>query len=179
MSKIDELIEELCPDGVEYMALGDVCNSLKKGTLKQGELQIDGIHPVINSGREWYGFYRSYNNEANAFVMAARGEYAGFITYINTKFWAGGLCYPYRSKNEDYILTKFMFYYLKNTEKTIMDVLVARGSIPAINKSDVDKIQIPIPPLAIQQEIVTILDKFTKLQAELQAELQARKKQYE
>ena len=60
-----------------------------------------------------------------------------------------------------------------------MDILVARGSIPAINKSDVEKIQIPIPPLPIQQEIVRILDNFTKLEAELEAELEARKKQYD
>lgn len=179
MSRIDELIQELCPDGVEYMELNDLCVSLKKGTLKQRELQVDGAYPVINSGREWYGFYNSFNNEANSFVIAARGEYAGFITYVSTQFWAGGLCYPYRSKNEDYVLTKFLFFYLKNTERSIMDVLVARGSIPAINKSDVDKIHIPIPPLPIQEEIVRILDQFTALEAELEAELEARRKQYD
>ena len=179
MSKIDELIQELCPGGVKWRQLGEICVSLKKGTLKQGELLLDGAYPVINSGREWYGFYNSYNNESNAFIIAARGEYAGFVSYISTKFWAGGLCYPYRSIKEDIILTKFIYYYLKNTEQSIMDVLVARGSIPAINKSDVDKIHIPLPPLKIQEEIVGILDNFTKLEAELEAELEARKKQYE
>jgi len=54
MSKIDELIQELCPNGVEWKPLGDICISLKKGTLKQGELISDGAYPVINSGREWY-----------------------------------------------------------------------------------------------------------------------------
>ncbi len=53
--------------------------------------------------------------------------------------------------------------------------MVARGSIPALNKNDIDKIQIPIPPLPVQEEIVKILDTFT----ELEAELEARKKQYE
>lgn len=183
MSEIDEMIQELCPDGVKWKQLGEICVSLKKGTLKQGELISDGAYPVINSGREWYGFYNSYNNEAGAFIIAARGEYAGFVSYVSTKFWAGGLCYPYRSIKEDVILTKFIYYYLKNIEQSIMDVLVARGSIPAINKSDVDKIQIPIPPLPIQQVIVSLLDNFTELEAELEAdlesELEARKKQYD
>jgi type I restriction enzyme S subunit len=178
MSKIDELIQELCPDGVKWKQLGDICVSLRKGTLKRGQLVDDGAYPVINSGREWYGFYDSYNNEADALIIAARGN-AGFVSYISTKFWAGGLCYPYRSIKDDVIQTKFIYYYLKNNEQSIMDTLVARGSIPAINKSDVDKIQIPIPPLPIQQEIVRILDNFTKLEAELEAELEARKKQYE
>ena len=60
-----------------------------------------------------------------------------------------------------------------------MDNLVARGSIPALNKSDLDKFPIPLPPLEIQKKIVECLDKFSALAAELQAELQLRRKQYE
>ena len=82
MSRIDELIAQLCPDGVEFKALGEVCNSPKKGTLKTGELSENGKYPVINSGREWYGRYDAYNNDGNAISIAARGEYAGFLSYI-------------------------------------------------------------------------------------------------
>lgn len=60
-----------------------------------------------------------------------------------------------------------------------MDNLVARGSIPALNKADIDKYSIPIPPIEVQEEIVKILDRFADYAAELQAELQARKEQYE
>lgn len=179
MSKIDELIEKLCPNGVNYAKLGALCENLKKETLKTTELKKDGKYPVINSGRDFYGYYDNYNNEGNAFVLAARGEYAGFINYIENEFWAGGLCYPYRSKDEQILITKFIYYYLKSNEKYIMETLVARGSIPAINKSDIDKITLPVPPLEVQCEIVHILDDFTLLSAELSAELKAREKQYE
>ena len=179
MSKIFDLINEFCSEGVKFDELGVICKSLAKGTLKQEDLVDKGTYPVVNSSRDYYGFYDKYNNEANAFTIASRGEYAGFVKFIDCKFWAGGLCYPYTSKDEEYVLTKFVFYFLKSIEKKNMDILVARGSIPALNKSDIDKVKIPVPPLEVQREIVRILDCFTLLTAELTAELTARKKQYE
>ena len=157
MSKLNELLIQLCPCGIKYSPLSKVCTSLPKGTLKTGDLNQNGKYPVINSGKDFYGRYQEYNNEGNAFTLAARGEYAGFVTYIDHRFWAGGLCYPYRSKNEDELLTKFVYYFLKQQENKIMSTLVARGSIPALNKADIDKIPIPLPPLPVQQEIVRIL----------------------
>lgn len=179
MSKLEELIEQYCPDGVEYMKIGEVCKALPKGTLTTKELVEPNGHnyPVINSGRELYGYYTHFNNEGDAFTVAARGEYAGFITYFSGKFWAGGLCYPYRSYSPN-ISTKFIFYYLKTRQEYIRNTLVAEGSIPALNKGTLDLFEIPVPPLPVQEEIVRILDAFTELQAELQAELQKRKQQY-
>lgn len=179
MSRLDELIAELCPDGVEYTHINDVCKSLSKGTLKQDKLNDTYEYPVMNSGRGFYGFFNDYNNNGNAITIAARGEYAGYINYIDCKFWAGGLCYPYRSIDENQVLTKYIFYILKNEEQKIMDTLVARGSIPALNKKDIDDYKIPVPPVEVQSEIVRILDNFTELTAQLTAELTARKKQYE
>ena len=183
MSKIFDLINKSCSEGVKFDELGVICKSLAKGTLKQEDLVDKGAYPVVNSSRDYYGFYDKYNNEANAFTIASRGEYAGFVKFIDCKFWAGGLCYPYTSKDEDYVLTKFIFYFLKSIEKKNMDILVARGSIPALNKSDIDKVKIPVPRMEVQREIVRIMDSFTSLTEELMAklteELIARKKQYE
>ena len=173
MSKIFDLINELCPNGVKFDELGVICKSLVKGTLKQEDLVDKGAYPVVNSSRDYYGFYDKYNNEANAFTVASRGEYAGFVKFIDCKFWAGGLCYPYTSNDEEYVLTKFIFYFLKSIEKKNMDILVARGSIPALNKSDFDKVKIPVPPMEVQREIVRILDSFTSVTEELMAKLTA------
>ena len=178
MSRLDELIQKLCPNGVEYKTIGTICETLKKATLKKGELKSEG-YPVINSGRTLYGYYDKYNNEGPAFTVAARGEYAAFVNYFDKRFWAGGLCYPYKSKDESKISTKFIYYSLKNIQQRIRDGIVAEGSIPALNKSDFENIKLPIPPLDIQREIVRILDNFTELTAELTAEITARKKQYE
>ena len=178
MTHIEQLIQDMCPHGVEFKKLGEVTRTLPKGTLKTTDLTEEGF-PVINSGKSLYGYYSEYNNDCQAVTIAARGEYAGWISYFNEKFWAGGLCYPYTSKDEKVLMTRFLYFWLKREEGIIMDTLVARGSIPALNKSDLDQLEIPIPPMAIQEKIVTILDEFSALAAELQAELQMRRKQYE
>jgi type I restriction enzyme S subunit len=164
---------------LEWKKLGDVCVSLRKAIIKQDNLDEKGTYPVINSGVTLYGRYNDYNNDGNAFTFASRGEYAGFLTYIDEKFWAGGLCYPYRSRNESVLLTKYIYSYLKNNEKMIMDTLVMRGGIPALNKADVEKILIPIPSLAEQSRIVGILDTFEASIANLEQQLEMRQKQYE
>ncbi|GAA7729273.1 restriction endonuclease subunit S [Helicobacter pylori] len=174
MHKIERLLQTLAPKGVEFRKLGEVCESTNKKTLKiseVSEVKNKGMYPVINSGRDLYGYYHDFNNDGENITIASRGEYAGFINYFNEKFFAGGLCYPYKVKDTNELLTKFLYFYLKTNEIQIMENLVSRGSIPALNKADIETLTIPIPPLEIQQEIVKILDAFT--------ELKARKKQYQ
>ena len=162
-----KLGEILKPEKVEWKKLKEVTKSLKKQTVKQTLLIKDGLYPVINSSRDFYGFLNDYNNDCQAITIASRGEYAGFINNISGKFFAGGLCYPYTSFNENILKTKFLYYFLKKQENIIMDVLVLKGSIPALNKEYIDNFPIPIPPLSTQQKIVEILDKFTELEKEL------------
>ncbi len=184
--RLKTLLQTLAPKGVEFRKLGEVCESTNKKTLKiseVSEIKNKGMYPVINSGRDLYGYYHDFNNDGENITITSRGEYAGFINYFNEKFFAGGLCYPYKVKDTNELLTKFLYFYLKTNEIQIMENLVSRGSIPALNKADIETLTIPIPPLEIQQEIVKILDQFsiltTDLLAGIPAEIEARKKQYE
>ncbi|BAW59242.1 restriction endonuclease subunit S [Helicobacter pylori] len=184
--RLKTLLQTLAPKGVEFRKLGEVCESTNKKTLKiseVSEVKNKGMYPVINSGRDLYGYYHDFNNDGENITIASRGEYAGFINYFNEKFFAGGLCYPYKVKDTNELLTKFLYFYLKTNEIQIMENLVSCGSIPALNKADIETLTIPIPPLEIQQEIVKILDQFsiltTDLLAGIPAEIEARKKQYE
>lgn len=177
-SHIEQLIQDLCPNDVEWKALSEVCKSLPKGTLKMTDLADSG-YPVMNSGKGLYGYYSRFNNNGEAITIAARGEYAGWVSYFNEKFWAGGLCYPYTSKNENIAKTKFIYHWLKKNENDIMDTLVARGGIPALNKTDVDKLRIPLPPISIQEEIIRVLDAFEKLIKNIDDEIKERQYQYE
>ena len=164
---------------VEWKKLEEVCTPLNKSIIRQGDLLDNGCYPVVNSGISLYGKFNQYNNEGNAFTLASRGEYAGYITFLSGRFWAGGLCYPYRSNNENILITKYIYQYLKRKERFIMDTLVMRGGIPALNKADVDKILIPIPSLSEQQKIVGILDTFTSAIDNLKEQIAQRRKQYE
>ena len=110
-------------------------------------------------------------------VLSARGANCGFVNYLTVDFWAGNSCYVIKDLSSD-VNSKFLFHYLKCNEINLYGLRQTSG-IPAINSAPLKKFKIPIPPLPIQQEIVRILDTFTDLDAELQAELEARKKQYE
>ena len=170
MSELNDLITKLCPNGVPYKKLGDLCVSGNKGMLKKNELIPDGKYPVVNGGMNYYGRYNQYNNDKECFVFSSRGS-AGYVSYQRAPFYAAALCYPFMSSNENIIMTRFMYFFLKQNEAKNIDKLVAKGSIPALNKADVLNIEIPVPPLPVQAEIVRILDSFTTLEAELEAEL--------
>lgn len=178
MSKLQKLIKELCPDGVEFRKLGEVCE-ITIGEFVHKNKQIeDGKYPVYNGGRENTGFYESYNNIGNKVIISARGANAGYVNKVLTNYWAGNSCYSLFPLDVQYLNWFFLYYVLKSKEKELMGNQQT-GSIPALSKKQIEQIEIPLPPLEVQNEIVRILDTFTSHAAELQAELQARKEQYE
>ena len=178
MSKIEELIEQLCPEGVEWKELGEVAIITIGKFVHKNQQVINGKYPVYNGGTCNTGFYEEYNNTANKIVMSARGANAGFVNKVVVDYWAGNSCYSISMKNNDLTNWHFVYYILKYNQSRFIDEQ-QNGGIPAVSKKMVSEFQTPIPPLAIQYEIVTILDKFTQLQAELEAELKARRAQYE
>jgi type I restriction enzyme S subunit len=100
----------------------------------------------------------------------------GEVVWSGVDFWSSdGTFVVETNKNID---DKFLYYFLK-TREAFLKSQRREGGVPTIDRFVIEKIPIPIPPLPIQQEIVNILDKFTALEAELQAELEARRKQYE
>ena len=177
MSKIDTLIADLCPDGVEYRTLNEVCKSGRKGSLKREELITDGAYPVVNGGMGYYGRYDSFNNEGNCVVFSSRGA-AGYVSYQHDPFYAAALCYPFFSKDENVLNARFLYFALKTQEKENIERLVSHGGVPALNKEDALNIEIPVPPIEVQREIVRILDTFTELTETLTEELDCRRQQY-
>lgn len=177
MSRIEQLIAELCPDGVEYKELGELCSVETGKQLNRTKLSDKGKYPVLNGGAEYSGFYDEYNTKEKTIAISQGGASAGFVNYMFSKFWAGAHCYVVNPTN-NVIINKFLFYILKNGQIKLQNAKQGAG-IPGLKRSELKKFPIPIPPLPIQQEIVRILDTFTDLDAELQAELEARKKQYE
>ena len=177
MSKIEKLVKQHCPDGVEYLKLGQVIK-LEKGKQLNKELLTEfGDYPAYNGGLSYSGFTDKFNYEENKIIISQGGASAGFVNYVTTKFYANAHCYVVLP-NVEIVLNRYVFHFLKLNQENLTSKQHGAG-IPALRTSEILQIPIPIPPLPIQQEIVTILDKFTALEAELEAELEARSRQYD
>lgn len=175
MSRLQDLIQRLCPEGVEFKPLGNV-STIKRGVrvVKQ-ELEGIGEIPVYQNSLKALGFYSKSNVPAyKSFVIAAGA--AGDIGFSDVPFWAADDCFVIIPCNG--INDKYVYYCLQNNQSALR-AQVRKASIPRLSRSVVEKLIIPVPPMEVQEEIVRILDTFSAHAAELQAELQARKEQYE
>lgn len=176
MSKLEELIQQYCPDGVEWKTLGEVCDIHKGAQFNKTDMKEVGTYPVINGGINPSGYAEVFNEGKNTITVSQGGASAGYVNFLRNKFWLGAHCYavtPY-----DTVLNKYLYHFIKMNEITLQQCQYGAG-IPALAKSTISSLEIPVPPLPVQEEIVRILDNFTELQAELQAELQKRLQQYE
>lgn len=179
MKNLETLIQELCPDGVEFVKLGDVCEIKRGIRVVKKDLQETGKNPVYQNSLVPLGYKDEFNYPSNvAFVISAGA--AGDVGYSEVPFWAADDCLTITCPSN--IENKYVYYFLKNYEYKLKSK-VRKASIPRLSRKVVDDLEIPLPPIEVQTEIVRILDKFTSLEAELEAELKAeldcRKRQYE
>ena len=164
---------------VEWNPLGKVTD-IKTGQSVSKNIiaQNPGIYPVINSGREPLGFINEWNTENDPIGITTRGAGVGSITWQEGKYFRGNLNYSVTIKSEYELNVRFLYHILLHFQKEIHNLCSFTG-IPALNASELKKLEIPIPPLSVQTEIVKILDALTALTSELTSELTLRRKQYE
>ena len=196
MSKLQELINKLCPNGVEFKPLGDVFEMRngytpsknnpdfwEGGTIpwfrmddirENGRILSDSIQHITPSAIKGKGLF-----EANSFILATTatiGEHALIIADSLANQQLSNL--KVRKSLSNLLVTKFIYYYM-----FIVDDFCKRNTnVSGFASVDMDKLKkmpFPVPPIEVQEEIVRILDSFSDYAAELQAELQARKQQYE
>ncbi|GEE06592.1 restriction endonuclease subunit S [Streptococcus canis] len=178
MTYIDEMIKELCPDGVEWKELGKVCVVKTGQSVNKTFIQNNsGDYPVINSGKEPLGYVDVFNTEDDPIGITSRGAGVGYVSWNEGKYFRGNLNYSATVKDSEKLLPRYLYYFLKNNSKKIEELCTFDG-IPALNKSKLENLNIAIPHEDIQKEIVKILDKFTDYVTELTAELTFRQKQY-
>lgn len=178
MSKLNDLIKEMCPNGVNFYKIKEISSVTIGEFVHKNKQSDDGQYPVYNGGTSNTGFYDEYNNDGHKVIISARGANAGFINRVKGKYWAGNSCYTININDESKLDWNYLYQYLKNNQSTLLGVQQT-GSIPAISKKQVEEFKIAIPPLEVQEEVVRILDKFGELEAELEAELETRESQYE
>ena len=170
MSKLQELIKGLCPKGVEFRKLGEVCeifSGKNKQKNDEGEYPVYGSTGII-------AYCDNYKYSKEQLLIARVGANAGFTHIAKGKYDVsdntlivdviGGNC------------LKYIYYLLVNLN---LNKYSKGGGQPLVTAGEIKVLEIPLPPLEVQNEIVRILDTFTSHTAELQANLQARKEQYE
>jgi len=177
-------------DGVEWVALGQVLVRTKGTKITAGqmkELHKDGAPLKVFAGGKTIAFVNFEDipakniNREPSIIVKSRGVIE--FEYYEKPFSHKNEMWSYHSKN-DGINIKYVYHFLKLNEPHFQH-LGNRMQMPQISTPDTDKFKIPIPcpnnpekSLAIQAEIVRILDTFTELTTELTTELSARKKQY-
>lgn len=180
MSNIKKLLEGV---EVEWKTLGEITNILRGKKLTRNLLSANDKYPVFHGGLDPLGYYYNANRPADTVMIINVGASAGTVGYSSVDFWSsdGTYCIEQMAK----LNNKFLYYFLLG-EQYYLKSRVRVAGIPTLDAFVIEKLQIPIPypnnlkkSLEIQQEIVRILDSFSMLTAELQAELQARKSQYE
>ncbi len=170
MNTIKELIEKYCPNGVEYKKLGEVAEIVGGRDYKH---LSPGNIPVYGSGGVMtYVDDYAYNQPT---VLLPRKGSISNVFYVDKPFW--NVDTIFYTKIKDYLLPKYLYYYICNCH--IEKLNTSNAARPALTRTVLNNILIPVPPLPVQREIVRILDSFTSLEAELEAELEARRKQYE
>ena len=175
MSKIDNLIQEFCPDGVEYKPIKKLAE-VGTGSSNGNEAQEDGKYPffirsqTVKRKNEW-----EYDEEA--IIIPGEGGIGEIYHYVNGKYAIHQRVYRIHFIDNS-VDVKFAYHYFRTFFKNFIMRKAVSATVKSIRKPMIEEFMLPVPPLEVQREIVHILDSFTLLTAELTAELTARKKQY-
>lgn len=200
MSRLEELIAELCPDGVEYKKLGEIATISRGGNLQKKDFRSEGV-PCIHYGQIYtrYGLFAdrtfTFISEEcakkqklaclNDIVMAVTSEniedICKCVAWLGNEAVAvsGHTAIIHHSQN-----TKYLTYYFHTEMFAAQKRKLVHGTkVMEVTPDTLNTVVIPVPPLPVQREIVRILDNFSERTAELTeqltAELTARRKQYE
>lgn len=198
-SVLEKLIRELCPEGVEYRELSELFKTKNGYTPSKGNkefwengnipwFRMDDIrqnggilsHALQNVTEKAVKGELFPENSLIVATTATIGEHA-LITVpslANQQF----TCLSLKEEYKNQFVIKFLYYYCFKLDEYCKKNL-NQGSLASVDRGKFSKFKFPLPPLPIQQEIVRILDTFTNFTAELtdklNAELTARRKQYE
>ncbi|MCK1246452.1 restriction endonuclease subunit S [Streptococcus uberis] len=175
MNKIETLIKERCPNGVEWREVGEVAN-VGTGNNNTNEQVEEGEYPFFVRSKSIKRI-STYSYDEKAIIIPGEGGIGEIFHYIDGKYGLHQRAYRIHFFNTK-INTKFIYYYMQANFKSFIMKKAVSATVQSIRKPMIEKFKIPIPPLEIQEEIVKILDKFTDYVTELTTELTLRQKQY-
>ena len=191
MSQIDDLIAKLCPNGVDFRAIGDFGELVRGNGMPKADFVESGVG-CIHYG-QIYTYYGIWTAKTKSFIPAEKAEKLakvdpGDLVITNTSENIEDVCKAVAWIGETQIVTgghatvlkhdqdpKYLSYYLQTPHFFAEKKKHATGTkVIDVSAKSLAKIRIPVPPLEVQREIVKVLDTFTQLEAELEA----RRRQY-
>lgn len=179
MQKIHELIEKICPNGVEYKKIQELCKISRGKVMSKDFIKSNaGEYPVYSSQTEnkgELGKISTYDFDGEYLTWTTDGANAGSVFYRKGKFSVTNVCGLLEIKSK-VMIPKFLYYILSIEAPKYVNAGMGN---PKLMSNVMGKIRVAVPPLEVQREIIHILDDFTLLSAELSAELKARQKQYQ
>ena len=188
MSRLDELIKELCPDGIRYYKLCDIAQYAKE-RIAVSNITSENYVGVENLLQNKQGKTTANSVPSDGAVIRFRENdiLIGNIRPYLRKIWladcdggTNGDVLAIQICNKDLISPQYLYYVLSSEAFFLYDIQNSKGAkMPRGSKEAVMQYLLPVPPLPIQQEIVRILDNFTELTKKLKKEIEAREKQYE
>jgi type I restriction enzyme S subunit len=197
MNKVERLISELCPDGVIHVSLGEIVEVLNGYSFKSSKYTDSGVRilrisnvqkgKIVDADPKFYPLssideIERYMLEEGDLLVSLTGN-VGRVGQIPSSLLPAGLnqrvaCLRMRDTGK--ISLRYLYYLLDDSKFEKDCLLAANGSAQAnLSTEWLKGYFVSLPPLQVQDEIVRILDTFTELDAELKAELEARKTQYE
>lgn len=195
MSRIDDLIAEYCPNGVERKPLGAIAKLYRGNCLQKKDFTDKGIG-CIHYG-QIYTRYDTFTSQTISFVdkkladkllkvhpndLIVTATSENLEDVCKAVAWLGGsdiVTGGHSIVVRHHQNAKYLSYYFQTLDFFQRKRAYVHGTkVMEIKKDDLAKIVVPVPPLPVQEEIVRILDSFSSLEAELEAELEARRKQY-
>jgi type I restriction enzyme S subunit len=176
MSKIDEIIQELCPEGVRHLTLADLA-IIGTGSSDKKDADPDGQFPFYVRSKEVFRAQTSEFDET-AILIPGEGGIGEIFHFQNGPYALHQRAYRV-SPYSDAIDPKFLYFFMVNNFRSHIMQKAVSATVTSIRKPMIESFSVALPPLEVQKEIVSILDKFTQLEAELEAELEARRTQYE
>ena len=195
MSRLDELIEKLCPDGAEFLTLQECTQKVKNIKWKSYSGNDKKYIDLSSVDRDLHCIMETQNINSDSAPSRAQQivqtddillgttrpmlkRYCMIPETYDNEICSTGFCVL--RANTEIVLPKWIYHNIATTDFFAYVEQNQKGaSYPAISDASVKAFSLPVPPLEVQCEIVHILDSFTLLTAELTAELTARKKQYE
>lgn len=179
MKSIEEMIKELCPEGVEYVKLGEVCDVLdsQRKPISKSK-RVPGTIPYYGANGI-QDYIEGYIFDGTFLLIGEDGsvineDKSPVVHWATGKIWVNNHAHIL-SEIKEIALLRYLFYAVKCTD--VSDLVF--GTPPKINQANMRSIRIPLPPLPIQQQIADTLDKFTSLISNIDKQIELRQKQFE